>query len=308
MLRGYFDGGGLRKQNGHWQSGSAGVTPPTPPAPIGLMITEGILYISGGNRIVIDGGILNPLNTSSPFSIIGHDGKPFFFPHNQSPYGAAMPSLYDPAINVAGSIYASDYEGISPSFPDGRNLQYVNTTIYRSFYKSFARNSAEVTAINDYIAQHGASNIYIKIKPNPNDPTYMRELEKNLCIGKHGEVTSEYGAVPKESSLSRRTTYSQFLFQYSWPCPVNENYITGRPSPVVLNATNGADIPANTVPIEYLHGFRIGDGIELIGYGVRNTLTYLIVDMRGSYFSFPFDYQNSTNAPYLSLKIEVYFK
>lgn len=32
MLRGIFDGGGLRKQNGHWQSSGAGITPPVPAA------------------------------------------------------------------------------------------------------------------------------------------------------------------------------------------------------------------------------------------------------------------------------------
>lgn len=302
MLRGIFDGGGLRKQNGHWQSSRAGVIPPTPVA----MLTEGILYIVGGERIFTDGGTLNPLNMSTPYSVIVHNGKPFFNPHDQgTPYWWEI-DKFDPAINVAGSVYASSYDDIHPYTHDGEDLRYVNTVINYSFERYFQDGSPEVIAYNNYIAEHGSATMHIRFKPNPDDPVYMQEMEQNLCLGKYGELVSSYCAVPAHTINGKKYTFCQFYIEDE--VNVDETYILGSPEPVLLNATNGANLPANTTPIEYLHGFRIGRGLELVSTNAnpypRNSLS---INVWRGYFSFPFDYQNNVDAPYLSLKVEVFY-
>lgn len=320
MLRGHFFGEKLNRQNGHYWLVDGGIIPPSP-TPTGNILMEGIIYIVGGERVFTDGGRLNPLNMSTPYSVVEHNGRPFFYPHDQYPTGQVMSNMYDPAINVAGSVYASTAGGINPSLPVGQYLQYVNTVIYTdSFFKRLEGDAPEVIALNNYITEHGRANIYIRIKPNPNDPVYMQELEKNLCIGEHGEDVSDLSPVPAEGWVGEATTWSHFWVGFkggvdgqarSIPCPVQTEYVVGSPEPVLLSATNGPDIPANTTPIRNLHGFRVGDGINLnsvdIAYYTTQPLQYIAVSTDGSYFSFPFDYENDASAPYLSLKVEVFY-
>lgn len=296
MLRGYFDGGGLRKQNGHWQSGSAGVIPPTPVT----MLTEGILYISGGNRIVTDGGILNHLNMSTPYSIVPHNGKPHFYPYDVDRGWEVDP--YDPAINIAGSVFGSQWSSIRPFTHDMDVFKYANTVVNYSFERYFQDGSPEVTAYNNYMAEHGSVRMHIRFKPNPDDPAYMQELERNLCLGKKGEVVSNYCAMPGDGEK----TFCQFYIEGD--INVDEAHVLGSPEPVLLNATNGANITPNHTPIEYLHGFRVGNALELVRTNANPyPATSLSVNVWRGYFSFPFDYENDASAPYLSLKVEVFY-
>ena len=303
MLRGYFDGGGLRKQNGHWQSGRVGVIPP-PPTPV-AMLTEGILYISGGNRIVTDGGILNHLNMSTPYSVVSHNGKPHFYPYDVGRGWEVDP--YDPAINIAGSVFGSQWSDIRPYTHDMDIFKYANTVINYSFEKYFQNDDPEVIAYNNYIAEHGSARMHIRFKPNPDDPAYMQELERNLCLGKIGEPVSSYCAMPDAIYHGVSSTFCRFYIEGD--IDVDEAHVLGSPEPVLLNATNGANITPNHTPIEYLHGFKVGNALELVGTNARENPTTqgLSVNVWRGYFSFPFDYENDASAPYLSLKVEVFY-
>ena len=304
MLRGYYFGEKLNKQNGHHWLVDGGIIPP-PPTPV-AMLTEGILYISGGNRIVTDGGVLNHLNMSTPYSVVPHNGKPYFYPCDVRDTGWEI-DPYDPAINIAGSVIGSSYADVRPFTHEMDIFKYANTVVNYSFERYFQNDDPEVIAYNNYITEHGSARMHIRFKPNPDDPAYMQELERNLCLGKTREPVSSYCTMPNATYSGESSTFCRFYIEGN--IDVDEAHVLGSPEPVLLNATNGANITPNHTPIEYLHGFRIGNALELVGTNANPypTTQGLSVNVWRGYFSFPFDYENDTSAPYLSLKVEVFY-
>ena len=298
MLRGIFDGGGLRKQNGHWQSSGAGVVPPSPE----IMLSETILYIGGGNRLYNDGGIINHLNFSAPYSIVPHNGKPFFYPHDQA-RGWEM-DMFDPAINTGGDIYNSDWGDINPHATFGGHLRYVNGVIYYSGGFGYDDTQAPCIAFNDYISEHGSATLYVRIKPNSNDTSDMQEAERNLCLGDNNNVRGFYSPVGG-SYFSFTGGKTDGDTEY-----IIKQNIVGNPDPIKLNLTNEPIRTGQTPPTpEYMYGFKVGDGITFEGLPITTHQSWLYFNLWETYFSFPFDYDNFDKYfPFLSLKVEVFYK
>lgn len=297
MLRGVFDGGGLRKQNGHWQSSGAGIHPSPE-----IMLSEGIIYIGGGDRLYNDGGVINTLNVSAPYSIVPHNGKPFFNPHDQV-NGWDM-DLFDPAINSGGSIYNSDWGGISPHADFGSHLRYVNSVMYYSYSFGFDDTDPRCIAFNDYIDEHGSATVYVRIKPNVDDTPDMQEVERNLCLGDDNNVRGFYCPVGHSyiSFTGGKTNGDTERI-------IKDN-IVGTPDPIKLNLTNEPIRTGHTPPTpEYMYGFRVGNGITFEGSPQTVHTSWLYFNFWETYFSFPFDYDNFNKyLPYLSLKVEVFYK
>lgn len=299
MLRGYFDGGGLRKQNGHWQSGSAGVIPPTP---TGNIVNSFILRICGGNY----------LQTNSGYSIITRRGRLFFVPYDK---GTGLESWADdPAWDVGNNIGGSVYN--HPTIINSRHdYRYVNAVVNNP---STTATQEQIDAFNSYVDEHGSATFHLSIKPHSVDAD-KRELEENLCIiGVDEDLFStrtveDFSPIPRSGywiqSLSGALFPNSGIIDAITPDNVTNKQLT------VLNLHSGLEFP-NLWSDESLFGFKIEDELVVNGNPITWHLNNGYIHNHGfvhsqmiTCFSFPRDYmpQTDISVDYLELECKIFY-
>ena len=278
MLRGYYFGEKLNKQNGHHWFADGGE--PTPPTPSAILIGSTLLTVMGGYRARYGSGM----------SVISHDGKPFFKPFQHN--GWAM-SEFDPHINTGGNRH-NDYSYYDNGAGFGGHLDYIGAVMYYFYYNDFNISAENQALITEKLQTQPTVTTRFTFKPHHTADTVEGELERNLCL---------------PESFGSRPTYSadpSVKIVLSPSFTANTDNIIVPAEKILLNNTNLPDIqPTQSQTITYREGYRVGEGLVLEGITYGYTPQSVFFNFWEGLFTFPYDYYNNNQAEYLQLDIEV---
>ena len=250
MLRGIYDGGGVRKQNGHWQSGTGGVIPPIPPIASGSFLIRSAAALSGE--------IVKYMYDAS--------GRPYFKPVINPESGKHWDiSIWDANLNTGGNEVNSDYNA------DGK---YVNALVhYLQFYDE------NFNDLSNY------SKLRFVFTPTHANDTDLGQYERALAIPFRTNYTSIYRNIENSDMVLCNDSYTIGNTTQSVHGTINKQAVQLNLKEYMVRLD--ADPSANP---DYMYGFPIGENLTIEVDNATIGYNWVYLGLFHTFFSFVYDF------------------